>query len=262
MCLWNNLPENLRTINYNTTTFKLLCENYHKLHAFFIRTNSFWLSLGLFLMFPIHLLTEILAKYQPGCSYKVCSYKEKKCVLNQFNAEQPDVLCLLLSSMYFSSIFWTALPLLESAPPAGQNKQFRNTVGKYIFCFVAPLLISSYVRPVGSGGGGGGVGGAREAHATPQEPKRSAWWDHKSLKIMQNNLVMVGLTISVHFQQFEDIKFIFFSEGAYPRTPKTLAECPTVPIYAELSWFYLRIPILKISSHKSTSREIYFVKSS
>ena len=40
---------------------------------FFIRTSKFWLSLGLFLIFPIHLL-KILAKSQPGCSYKVCSY--------------------------------------------------------------------------------------------------------------------------------------------------------------------------------------------
>ena len=47
------------------------------IHAiFFIRTSKFWLSLGLFLIFPIHLL-KILAKSQPGCSYKVCSYKEK-----------------------------------------------------------------------------------------------------------------------------------------------------------------------------------------
>ena len=43
---------------------------------FFVRTSKFWLSLGLFLNFPIHLL-NILAKSQPGCSYKVCSYKEK-----------------------------------------------------------------------------------------------------------------------------------------------------------------------------------------
>ena len=36
---------------------------------FYIRSNSkFWLSLG-FLIFPVHLL-KILAKSQPGCSYK------------------------------------------------------------------------------------------------------------------------------------------------------------------------------------------------
>ena len=28
---------------------------------------------------------------------------------------------------------------------------------------------------------------------------------------------MVGLTISVHFQQFEDFRFLFFSGGACPR---------------------------------------------
>ena len=53
----------------------------------------------------------------------------------------------------------------------------------------------------------------------PQEPKRSAWWDRKKFKMIQNNVVMVGLSIAVHFQQFEDLKFKFFSGGPYPRIP-------------------------------------------
>ena len=36
---------------------------------------------------------------------------------------------------------------------------------------------------------------------------------------MQNNVVMVGLTVSMHFQQFEELKLLFFSGGACPRTP-------------------------------------------
>ena len=43
---------------------------------FFRRTSKFWLSLGFFFIFLIHLF-KILAKSQPGCSYKVCSYREK-----------------------------------------------------------------------------------------------------------------------------------------------------------------------------------------
>ena len=32
--------------------------------------------------------------------------------------------------------------------------------------------------------------------------------------MMQTNEVMVGLTVSMHFQQFEDLKFQNFSGGA------------------------------------------------
>ena len=38
--------------------------------------------MGLFLIFPIHLL-KIFAKSQPGYSYKICSYKEKKHVMGK-----------------------------------------------------------------------------------------------------------------------------------------------------------------------------------
>ena len=37
--------------------------------------------------------------------------------------------------------------------------------------------------------------------------------------VTKNNVVMVGLTISMHFQQFEKLKFQIFSGGAHPRAP-------------------------------------------
>ena len=41
---------------------------------------------------------------------------------------------------------------------------------------------------------------------------------------------MVGLKISVHFQQFKDLNFLIFSRGSMPQDPpKTQAELPTVP---------------------------------
>ena len=78
---------------------------------------------------------------------------------------------------------------------------------------------------LGSGGGvlyiGGRIAdplarGTRGAHAPPppQEPKRSAFWDRKRFKIIQNNAVMVGLTISMHFQQFQNLSW-----GTMSRTP-------------------------------------------
>ena len=59
----------------------VLSPSLHTRYFFFIRTSKFLPSLGLFLVFPIHLL-KILAKSQPGCSYKVCSYKEKNVYAN------------------------------------------------------------------------------------------------------------------------------------------------------------------------------------
>ena len=62
---------------------------------------------------------------------------------------------------------------------------------------------------------------------------------------MKNNVVMVGLTISMHFQQFEEYQIFNFFPGEHaPGSPalKTLPECPTVPIWAGLFQFYLRIP--------------------
>ena len=37
--------------------------------------------------------------------------------------------------------------------------------------------------------------------------------------MIQNNVLMVGLTISMHYQQFEGLKYQNFSRGACPRTP-------------------------------------------
>ena len=87
---------------------------------------------------------------------------------------------------------------------------------------------------------------------------------------------MVGLTISTHFQQFEDLKFLNFSGGACRRTPppkknpSRVSNRPelgeNVSILLENSESQLElsqdtsIPILKNIFHKSTSREIFFVK--
>ena len=38
----------------------------------------------------------------------------------------------------------------------------------------------------------------------------------KRIKMIQNNVVMVGLTISMHFQQFEELNFIYFFRGSMP----------------------------------------------
>ena len=82
---------------------------------------------------------------------------------------------------------------------------------------------------------------------------------------------MVGSTISMYFQQFEDLKFLFFPGEHVPEPPKNPCEvsnCPElggiVPILLENPESRLdssrdpSIPILKNSSHKPTSREIDF----
>ena len=85
---------------------------------------------------------------------------------------------------------------------------------------------------------------------------------------------MVRLTISMHFQQFEDLKFRIFSGRACPlppkKTPCRVSKRPElggiVPILLENPESRLgfirdtSIPILNNSSHKPTSREIYFGK--
>ena len=52
------------------------------------------------------------------------------------------------------------------------------------------------------------------------------------------------MTIWIHFQQFEDLNFLFISGGACPRTSlKPLQSVQlAVPNYAGLSRFFLRIP--------------------
>ena len=52
-----------------------------------------------------------------------------------------------------------------------------------------------------------GVHGVR---THPPRAKRSAWWDRKNFEWYKNNVMVVGLTISMHFQQFEDLKFLIF----------------------------------------------------
>ena len=56
-------------------------------------------------------------------------------------------------------------------------------------------------------------GGALGAHT------RSAWWDRRRFKIEQTNVELVGLTISKHFLQFEDVIFQNFSREACHWTP-------------------------------------------
>ena len=80
---------------------------------------------------------------------------------------------------------------------------------------------------------------------------------------------MVGLIISVHFQQFENLKFLIFSRKEHapagpPKRPSRVANRPELGGLLEnpesrldFSW-NTSILILKISSHKPTSREIYF----
>ena len=48
----------------------------------------------------------------------------------------------------------------------------------------------------------------------------------------QNNVVMVGLTVSMHFQQFEDLKFQIFPLDMPPEPPKT-------PVSLELAWLII-----------------------
>ena len=82
---------------------------------------------------------------------------------------------------------------------------------------------------------------------------------------------MVGLTISMYFQQFEDLKFLIFPGEHAPGPPKNPCKVSNrpelggiVPISLENPESRLdssrdsSIPILKNSSHKPTSRETYF----
>ena len=78
-----------------------------------------------------------------------------------------------------------------------------------------------------------------------QEPKRSALWDRKRFKkVTKINAVVLGLTIWMHFQPFEDLKCLIFSEGACPRTSLKPLQCPTLPKMTGLSRFYSRIQCL------------------
>ena len=57
------------------------------------------------------------------------------------------------------------------------------------------------------------------ASTPPPGAKRSTWWDCKIFKVIQNNVMMAGLTDSMHFKQFEDLKFQNFYREACPRNP-------------------------------------------
>ena len=99
----------------------------------------------------------------------------------------------------------------------------------------------------------------------------------KDLKWYKTNVAVVGLTIWMHFQQFEDLKFLIFTGETCLRTslkPLQSVQLPQLQIRRDcldctwesrldfsynFSWdAAVNIPILKISSHKPTSREIYF----
>ena len=61
---------------------------------------------------------------------------------------------------------------------------------------------------------GGGV------HTPPRSQKGPLDRIVKDLKSEKNNVVMVGLSISMHFQQFENLKFLFFPGEHVPGPPK------------------------------------------
>ena len=86
-------------------------------------------------------------------------------------------------------------------------------------------------------------------------------------------MAMVRLTISVHFQQFEDPKFLNFPGEHAPGPPKSPCRVSKRPELGGIVSILLAnpesrlnfsretsIPISNNRSHKLTSREIYFVK--
>ena len=82
-------------------------------------------------------------------------------------------------------------------------------------------------------------------------------------------MVMVGLTILMLFQQFEELKFLFFFLGSMPPDPVKPFRPDLggiVPILLDnpeslLSFSRdMSAPTLKISSYKPTSREVYIFK--
>ena len=71
-------------------------------------------------------------------------------------------------------------------------------------------------RAVGRGGG------ARGAHAPPPPPKSQKGPPDgiiKDLEWYKTNVVVLGFTIWMHFQQFEDLKFLIFSAEHDPGPP-------------------------------------------
>ena len=95
----------------------------------------------------------------------------------------------------------------------------------------------------------------------------------KYLKWYKNDVIVVGLTIWMHFQQFEDLNFLIFTGEHAPVPPKNpcrvsnyLKISGIVPILLEnpesrlnFSRNTASIPILKISSHKPTRQRNIFL---
>ena len=77
------------------------------------------------------------------------------------------------------------------------------------------------LRPIGRG--------VHMVHMYPPGAKTYTWWDCKTFKMLWNNVVMVGLIISLDYQQFEDLKFQFFLEHHAPGPPKS-------PVSSTLAW--------------------------
>ena len=71
--------------------------------------------------------------------------------------------------------------------------------------------------------------------------------------MIQNNVVMLGLTILMHFQQLEEHKFQNFSWGAYPRPSKSLVSSALAwPVITKLitwSWVFRYAPPTKNPSY-------------
>ena len=87
-------------------------------------------------------------------------------------------------------------------------------------CFnETPQLFSSFERRPGRQTGMRGM----RPHPPPPLPPKSQNGPLdgivKDLKWYKNNVVVVELTNSMNFQQFENYKFLSFSRGARPRTP-------------------------------------------
>ena len=93
------------------------------------------------------------------------------------------------------------------------------------FTFGMPYLCT-YQCYLGEGGKGGDFDcfccpgdaclEAGGAHAPPRSQKGPPEWDHKIFTMIQNNVLMEGLTISMHFQKFEDLQLHFFPRGSMP----------------------------------------------
>ena len=78
---------------------------------------------------------------------------------------------------------------------------------------------SSYVTCVDCSTQGLRQGECAGCANTLQEPKKSACCDCKKIKIIQKSLVVLRLTISMHFQQSEDLKFQHFLWKNAPGPP-------------------------------------------